>query len=102
MVFGLILGAVILKERIEILHVISVLICLAGLAVLITGSYMSLREGDKKCSCGQRTEANITHSNNTSDVDMENISIMDVEHEAQLQRTNATAKENKTALCHSF
>ncbi len=42
MVFGLLLGLVILKERIQLLHVASMLISLAGLAVLVIGSYTSL------------------------------------------------------------
>ncbi len=73
MLCGVLLGAVILKERIEILHVISMLVCLIGLGLLISGSYMTFTDENPMYSCSQISQYEVkllnmhgTESQNTS------------------------------------
>ncbi len=63
MVFGVVLGRIILKEELKLPHIISFLICLAGFSVLVIGPYMEISSQEQES--GSPREFNGTFSNGT-------------------------------------
>ncbi len=85
MMFGLILGTVILKEKIQLIHVISMLVILSGLVVLIVGSYKSLKRENEICSNSLTHETEAALLNNTQETENKNMYFINSEYLRKMQ-----------------